>query len=163
MFNSFAIRCRLATLTAYGGSLIIFHHAELLAGQVYDALCSREGIMFAKPTSATSLAWTMVLFSVPPLLARGRPLILFNLAAGLLTAAASGLLLSTASGTPYECFTMGGSYEDHTSGLDEFMLWGAFVLVSSFILLFIDLLIWAARKLAAARRATSVAPTQPQS
>lgn len=107
-----------------------------------------------------ALMLIMVFFSIPPLLARGRPLITANLAAGLLTAAASTLLLSTASDVPYECFTMGGDYEDHTSGLGEFTLWGAFVLLLSFALLFVELSIWAVRKATAAKAARSVVPTQ---
>jgi len=139
----------LATLAAYGGSLIFLHYAELLAEKVYDDLCSREGITFDKPTSAMSLVLIMVAFSVPTLLARSRALIVANLAASLITAGGAVLLLFTASDTPYECFTMGGTYEDHTSGLGGFTLWGAFVLLLSFALLFIDLFVWALKKVTA--------------
>jgi hypothetical protein len=136
----------LATLAAYGGSLIFVHYAELLAEKVYDDLCSREGIAFAKPMSATSLVLIMVVFSVPTLLARSRALIVANLTASLITAGGAVLLLFTASKIPYECFTSGGDYEDHTSGLGEFTLWGAFVLLLSFALLFIDLSVWALKE-----------------
>lgn len=128
------------------GSLIFLHHAQLLAEKVYDDLCSREGITFAEPTSAIGLALIIVVFSVPTLLARSRALVVANLTASLVTVGSAALLLFTASDTPYECFTMGGDYEDHTSGLLEFELWGAFVLLLSSALLFIDLSLWALKK-----------------
>jgi hypothetical protein len=140
---------RLATLAAYGGSLILLHYAELLAEKVYNDLCSREGITFGEPMSAMSLAFVLVALFLPTLLARSRALIVANLAASLITAGGAVLLLFTASHTPYECFTMGGTYEDHTSGLGEFALWGAFVLLLSFALLFIDLSVWAFKNVAA--------------
>jgi len=111
----FRIIFRLATLVAYSGSLILLHHAEFLAESVYDNLCSREGIAFDKPISATGLALVMVVLSIPTVLARSRALIAANLVASLFTVAGALLLLSTASDTPYECFTMGGTYEDHTA------------------------------------------------
>ena len=126
------VRCRLLTLSAYGGSLILLHQAELVAGKVYNELCSMEGIRFGKPMSATTLILAMVGLSVPTLLARSRALVVTNLAAGVITIGGAVLLLFTASDTPYECFTMGGDYEDHTSGLGEFGLWGAFVFLLSF-------------------------------
>jgi hypothetical protein len=147
--GSFVIKCRLATLTAYGGSLVLFHHAEFLAQEVYNDLCSREGIRFAKPTSVMNLILVMVVFCIPVLLARSRTLIVTNLAASLITAGCAVLLLFTALNTPYECFTMGGDYEDHASGLPEFILWSIFVLLSSFALLFIDLFVWALKKVTA--------------
>jgi hypothetical protein len=146
--DSFAVKCRLLTLTAYGGSLIFLHHTELLAEKVYNDLCSNEGIRFSKPMSATNLVLVMAVFSVPTLLARSRALIMSNLAVSMITVGSALLLLFTASDMPYECFTMGGDYEDHTSGLGEFMLWGCFVLLLSFVSLFIDLSIWASRKVA---------------
>jgi len=142
----FRIIFRLATLVAYSGSLILLHHAEFLAESVYDNLCSREGIAFDKPISATGLALVMVVLSIPTVLARSRALIAANLVASLFTVAGALLLLSTASDTPYECFTMGGTYEDHTSGLGEFALWGGFVMFASFALLFTDLSVWAVKK-----------------
>jgi len=145
-FNSVAVRYRLATLAAYGISLIFLHFAESLAEKVYDNLCSSEGITFGKPTSIMGLVVVMVVFSVPTLLARSWALIVVNLTISLITAGGAVLLLFTASDTPYECFTMGGTYEDHTSGLGEFTLWGFFALLSLFGLLFIDLSVWALKK-----------------
>jgi hypothetical protein len=144
--NPFLVKLRLTTLAAYGGSLILLHDAELLAEKVYDGLCLREGIAFGKPMSAMSLVLVMVVLSVPTLLARSRALIIANLTASLITAGAAMLLLFTASNTPYECFTTAGTYEDHTSRLGEFALWGAFVWLLSFVLLVIDLSVWTLRK-----------------
>ena len=106
--DSFTVKCRLATLAAYGVSLIFLHYAESLAEKVYDDLCSSEGITFAKPTSVLSLVVVLVVFSVPTLLARSRAVIVANLTTSLITAGGAVLLLFTASDTPYECFTMGG-------------------------------------------------------
>jgi hypothetical protein len=145
--DSFKVKFRLATLAVYGGSLVFLHYAEVIAERVYDDLCSREGITFSKPMPAVVLVLIMLVFSVPTLLARSRVVIVTNLTAGLITAAGAVLLLFTASNTPYECFTMGGDYEDHTSGLGEFTLWGIFVFLLSFALLFIDLSVWALKKI----------------
>jgi hypothetical protein len=140
------VKFRLTTLAAYGASLIFLHLAELFAEKVYDDLCSPEGITFGKPMPVMTLALVMVVFSIPPLLARSRAVIVASLTMSLITAGWAMLLLSTASDTPYECFTMGGTYEDHTSGLGGFELWAAFVLLLSFTLLFIDLSMWAVKK-----------------
>src|ERR1700722_15277514 len=94
--DSATVRCRLASLAAYGISLIILHFAESLAEKVYDDLCSREGITFGKPTSIMHLVLIMVVFSVPTLLARSRPLIVANLTISLITAGGAVLLLFTA-------------------------------------------------------------------
>ena len=146
--ESFAAKCRLLTLSAYGGSLILFHYSELLAEKVYNELCSNEGIRFSKPMSATNLVLVMAVFSVPTLLARSRALVVANLAASVITIGSALLLLFTASDIPYECFTMGGDYEDHTSGLGEFTLSGCFILLVSFAMLVVDLSIWTSRKVA---------------
>lgn len=146
------VELRLATLAAYGGSLILFHHAERLAETVYNNLCSREGITFAKPTSVTSLLLIMGVIAAPTLIARSRALVITNFAAALITVGAALILESTASDTPYECFTMGGNYEDHTSGILGFVLWGAFVLLVSLALLFVDLSVWAFKKVTAGFR-----------
>jgi hypothetical protein len=140
------VKFRLTTLAAYGASLIFLHLAELFAEKVYDDLCAPEGITFGKPMPVMTLALVMVVFSIPPLLARSRAVIVANLTMSLITAGWAMLLLSTASDTPYECFTMGGTYEDHTSGLGGFELWAAFVLLLSFTLLFIDLSMWVVKK-----------------
>jgi hypothetical protein len=139
-------KSRLITLAAYGGALVLFHYAELLAEKVYNDLCSREGITFAKPTSFQVLVLIMIIFSIPTLVARSRTMILTNQIVSLITAAGAVIILCTSTATPYECFTMGGTYEDHTSGLEEFTLWGAFVLLLSFTLLFVDLFVWALKK-----------------
>jgi hypothetical protein len=143
---------RQITLVAYGGALILLHCAELLAQKVYDDLCSKDGISFHEPTTLIGLVLVMIIFSVPPLLARSRVLVIADLTASLITLAGSVLLLSTASRTPYECFTMGGTYEDHTSGLGEFVFWGGFVLLLSFGSLFVDLLIWVSKAVMARLR-----------
>jgi hypothetical protein len=102
VFGSSTAKFRLAALAACGASLILFHHAELLAEKVYDDLCLREGIAFARPTSAVGLVLFMVVFSTPILLARSRALVIANLALSLVTAGAAVFLLFTASDQPYD-------------------------------------------------------------
>jgi len=145
--NSFTFRCRLAALAAYGVSLILFHFAELHAEKVYDDLCSHEGITFGEPSPILTLVAILAVFSVPTLLARSRAMIFAGLTASLTTVAGAVLLLFTASDTPYECFTMGGTYEDHTSGLLEFTLWSVVIVLASFAFLVIDLPVSGLRKL----------------
>jgi hypothetical protein len=138
---------RLASLLFYGLSLLIIHHAQPMAAKAYNDLCSSQGTTFGEGLSVNFLGVMLIIVALSLFLARSNALVLTNLIAGLITICGAGSLLSTASNTPYECFTQAGTYEDHTSGLDGFEMWLVFATLLSYVLLVVDLAIWSVRKL----------------
>jgi hypothetical protein len=56
-------------------------------------------------------------------------------------------LLFSAQTPPTECVSVGGSYEDRASGLDEFGLYLLLLFVLSYIFVLVDLFGWAFRRL----------------
>lgn len=71
-----------------------------------------------------------------------------NLCLGLLTTVFAFVLLFTAAASPDDCYSSGGSYEDHVSGLPEFTFYLIFVVVISYVFVLLDWSIWAVRNLA---------------
>jgi hypothetical protein len=149
--------CRLTGLLAYAGSLLIYRHAVPVAAKAYDDLCASQGATFYAGPSIGELGAAMTVVGLPLLLARGTPTIVANLIVGLGVLLETKDLLVTAGWTPYECFTQAGTYEDHTSGLDEFVLGLSLVVVLSYVMLAVDLAIWLAR-LVMRRRAERAVP-----
>lgn len=141
--------CRFASLLAYAVSLLIFYYVQPIAAKAYIDLCATQGTTFGSGESVRTLSIAMVIVAVPLLFALSDTLLVINLIISLITALGAGGLLSTAANIPYACFTNAGTYEDHTSGLEGFGFWFAFVILFTYILLLIDLVIWAARKAAA--------------
>jgi hypothetical protein len=139
--------CRLVSLLGNGAALLIVHYVQPIAAKSYNDLCASQGMNFGDGESAIALWIAVGIIAVPIFLARGNILVVTNLILSSITLLGSSGLFATAGNTPYECFTTGGTYEDHTSGLDGFAYWYAFVLVLSYLLLFIDLSIWVARKI----------------
>jgi len=84
----------------------------------------------------------MIIIAVPIRLARSSVLIFINLCISLITLWAANGLRFTVGNRPYECFTSMGTYEDHTSGLEEFSLWLGAVCFFPYVFLLIDLAIW---------------------
>jgi hypothetical protein len=145
----FRTMCRLASLVAYGLSLLILHHVHPIAAKAYDDLCSSQGMTFYEGYSVRDLGITIIVIAVPLFLARSKAVIATNLIIGLTVISAASTLLYAAGNTPYECFTTMGTYEDHTSGLDGFELWLVVAAFFSYVLLVIDLAIWSAKMLIA--------------
>jgi hypothetical protein len=81
----FRIACRLASLLAYGLSLIIVQHVQPIAAKVYDDLCSSQGVTFGEGYSVRYLGITMVVFAVQIFFARSNALIVANLIVALTT------------------------------------------------------------------------------
>jgi len=143
--------CRLASLVAYGLSLLILHHVHPIAAKAYDDLCSRQYMTFGEGHSVRDLCIAIVVLAVPVILARSNALIATNLILGLISIWAANSLFYTAGNTPYECLTTMGTYEDHTSGLDGFEFWLIAAAFFSYVLLVIDLAFWSAKLLLAFR------------
>jgi hypothetical protein len=156
--GQFRTICRSASLLAMGLSLLIFHHVQPIAAKVYNDLCAMQGITYGVGMAVEGLGITMLAVAVPLLLARSNVLIVVNLITGLITLFGAGTLLSTAGDTPYECFTSGGTYEDHTSGLEGFDFWLTAMVFFAYVFLLIDLIVWAIIKAVAFRRAAPAAP-----
>ena len=145
------VTCRLASLLAYGLSLIIVHHVQPIAAKAYDDLCSSQGVTFGEGHSVGYFGIAMLVFAVPIFFARSNALIVTNLIVALATILGAISLLQTAGNTPYECFTTMGLYEDRTSGLDGFDFWLVVAAFFSYVLLLIDLAIWSVKGLLAVR------------
>jgi hypothetical protein len=96
--------------------------------------------------SVGTLIIFMTLIAAPLVFARSNGLIVVNIIIGLLILLGAHGLLSTAANTPYECFTQAGTYEDNTSGLEGFGFWILFAIFLSYVLLLVDLIIWAVKK-----------------
>ncbi|WP_257167860.1 hypothetical protein [Bradyrhizobium sp. SRS-191] len=158
--------CRFASLLAYAGAFSIYHHAQPIAAQAYDDLCAGQGISFGQPTPLSELCVALLVAAVPVALVRSTVSVVLALALALLALLAAMSLLATAGHPPYECFTQAGTYEDHVSGLGDFELASALLVLLSYLLLAVDLLIWIRRRLiargtgAAARSGLSPSPPQ---
>jgi hypothetical protein len=126
-----------------------------MAAKAYDDLCASQGTTFAGGESVGTLIILMTLIAAPLVFARSNSLIVVNIIIGLLTLLGAHGLLSTAANTPYECFTQDGTYEDNTSGLVGFGFWIVFAIFLSYVLLLVDLIIWAVRKVLTLRGARS--------
>jgi hypothetical protein len=146
---------RLASVLAYGISLLIVHHVQPIAAKAYDDLCASQGITFGEGESVRTLIIFMILIAVPLVFARSNGLIVVNFIIGLLTVLGAHGLLSTAGDTPYECFTQAWTYEDHTSGLEGFGFWILIAIFFSYVFLLVDLIVWAVKKGLVVRAARS--------
>lgn len=150
---------RFAPLLFYSFSVLVIGYAHPVAAKAYNDLCSSQGMSFGEGLSAGFLCMALAIVALPPFLARSTALVVANFIIGLVTISGAGLVLHTAANIPYECFTQAGTYEDHTSGLDGFVLWFAFAAVVAYVLLVVDLTIWGVRKLMASQ-GTRNEPTQ---
>jgi hypothetical protein len=137
---------RLASVSAYGISFLIVHHVQPVAAKAYNDLCASQGMTFGEGESVGALIIFMILIAAPLVFTRSNGLIVVNFTIGLLTLLGAHGLLSTAGDTPYECFTQAGTYEDHTSGLEGFGFWILIAIFFSYVVLLIDLIVWAAKK-----------------
>jgi hypothetical protein len=144
---------RLGGLLAYGLALLVGFYGASLASDAYHKVCEKEATWVATdPLQAVGFALIMVVVVIlPTLLARSKALVKVNLCLGSLTTVFAFLLLFTAGTSPDECYSSGGSYEDHVSGLPEFTFCFIFLVVISYVFVLLDWSIWAARNLAYAR------------
>jgi hypothetical protein len=143
---------RSVTSLAYILAVLAYLYGSALAFHAYDKACAKEVDSAAtNPLQVVGLALIMIIaVTVPTWLTRSHALVFINLCLSLLTAVFALSLLFTASTPPYECFTMGGNYEDHVSGVPEFTLYSAVVIFVSYVFLLLDWSIWGLRNLARA-------------
>lgn len=143
------INPRLGGVLAYGLALLVGFYGASLASSAYYKVCEKE-VSWAAPDPLREVGFALIIIVVvmlPTLLARSNALVKVNLCLGLLTALFAFLLLSTAATLPDECYSSGGSYEDHVSRVPEFTFYLIFVAVISYVFVLLDWLIWAVRKL----------------
>jgi hypothetical protein len=140
-------RFRWISLLAYSLAVPAYLYRASLASDAYSEACTKEIARTAThPLEAIGLALIMVgVITLPTLLARSDALVTVNLCLSLFVAGFAVSLLFTARTPPYECFTSGGSYEDHVSGLLEFTLCSAFVVVVSYFFVLLEWSIWELR------------------
>jgi hypothetical protein len=145
------IAFRLVAISAYALSLFIFYWVHPIAEKAYNDLCRVHGMTFAERPSLQFLSAVMLVIAIPALLARSKILTIVNAIVGIQILFVACMLFSTVSNTPYQCFTSFGTYEDHTSGLNDFEMWFFFATVFSYVLLFADLGIWSMKRVLAFR------------
>jgi hypothetical protein len=141
---------RLGGVLAYGFAVLVVLYGASLASDAYHRACAKEATWAAadplQGVGFVLIAIVVIIF--PTLLARSKALVVVNLWFGLLTVVFAAFFLFTASTPPYECYTMGGSYEDHVSGLPEFTLYLAFVVAVSYFFVVLDWSIWGVQNFA---------------
>jgi hypothetical protein len=141
---------RLAGLLAYGFAIVVGLYGAFLASDAYYKACAAE-VTWATSGPFQGVGFVLIVIVViilPTLLARSKTLVVMNLCLGLLTIVFAVFFLVTASTPPPECYAMGGSYEDHVSGLPEFTLCLAFVFIASYFFVVLDWSIWGVQNLA---------------
>jgi hypothetical protein len=135
---------RLGGVLAYGFAVLVGLYGASLGSDAFHRACAKEVTWTAadpfQGVGFVLIAIVAIIF--PTLLARSKALVVVNLCLGLLTAVFAVFFLFTASTPPHECYTMGGSYEDHVSGLPEFTFYLAFVVAVSYFLVVLDWSIW---------------------
>jgi hypothetical protein len=141
------VMCRLVGLLAYGFVEIIYIHAQSTAFTAYNDVCSPEHRLFVQFYAPEGLAIQWMMLALPILLARSDLIIKANLIMSLSAAVFAVRLLFSAQTPPTECVSMGGTYEDRASGLDEFGLYLLLLFVLSYIFVLVDLFGWAFRRL----------------
>jgi hypothetical protein len=137
---------RLGSVIAYFVAAILCEYAESTARSAYYLVCQQwQHIDWPVPQGADVvkdiLLGTLVM-SVPVLVARSNVFVTVNLVLASAVLGAAFLLSFSAATPPYECFTMGGHYEDNVSGRFEFTLYAMLVLSLSTIFSLVDLSVW---------------------
>jgi uncharacterized protein (DUF983 family) len=134
----------LGGVLAYGLAVIVSLYGASLASDAYHSACAKE-VTWAAADPFQGFGYVLIAIVViifPTLLAHSKALVVVNLWLGLLTVVFAVFFVSTASTPPFECYTMGGSYEDRVSGLPEFTLYLAFVVAVSYFFVVLDWSIW---------------------
>jgi hypothetical protein len=140
---------RLGGLLAYSFAILVGLYGASLVSDAYHKACAND-VTWAAADPFRGFGFVLIAIVViilPTLLARSKALVVVNLCLGLLTFVFAFFFVVTASTPPHECYSMGGSYEDHVSGLSEFTLYLAFVVVASYFFVAFDWLIWGVRNL----------------
>jgi hypothetical protein len=127
----------------YGLAAFFARKAEWIALDAYNAVCSAGDRFFSIDPTPKIQVIGFVILAFPALAVRsgGGIKIIASFSCVLVTATL--LLLLTATTTPQECVTMGGDYEDHASGLVEFVIFAALLIVIAYGVLAIDSTVWA--------------------
>jgi hypothetical protein len=138
---------RLGSVLAYFVAAILCYHAESTARDAYYLVCQQwQHIDWPAVPQGAGAVKDILLFilvmSVPVLVARSNVFVTVNLVMASTVLGAALLLSFSASTPPYECFTMGGHYEDNVSGRFEFTLYAILILVLSAISSLVDLSVW---------------------
>jgi hypothetical protein len=129
---------------------LIYYHAGALALDTYNEACAigdRFVDSFQDPPS--TLTWALLILAMPVLFARSGLLIKTNAVFSLVTLLCAAHLFISTKTLPDECVTTSGTYEDHASGLGEFVLFVLLVILLSYVFAAIDLLTWGVRLLVA--------------
>jgi len=135
---------------AYAVTAALVRLAESWALVAYNQVCTGDNRFvgdkyFVSPPSI--LIGSALIIALPSVLARSNLFLKATVGASVLTLLLAVWLVFSAGTLPYECVTMGGDYEDHASGLGEFMLCFLLILIVLYGCLLIDLCHWGIRKI----------------
>jgi hypothetical protein len=151
------LSCRLGSLLAISCAMLLWILASSVAPKTYDATCKDEigdriysGVKVSEFDARTLIEIVIVVLIIvlPIFLAQSNSLLKINVALSVLTLFLASLLVFAATTIPEECFTMGGDYEDHASGLPEFTFYMIFMVFVSYLSLLIEWSVWGIRRLA---------------
>jgi hypothetical protein len=143
------LSCRIGNLLAVSCAMLLWTVASSLTQKTYYTTCKDEiGDLFYSEgkgldaRTVIEIILVVLIIFLPIFLAQSNILIKINLALSALTLFLASLLVSTATTIPEECFTMGGDYEDHASGLPEFFFYMIFIVLVSYLMLLVE---WSTR------------------
>lgn len=149
-FNPRTIKylCRVASLAAYGIVAPLYAQAAELMVRAYNERCHNDAPMWPMPDR--DFLWPffepLLLMLIPVVCSRRNSTIGTNLFLSIVTLLWALRLQVTAATPPYQCYTMGGSYEDHVSGLPEFEMCFLLFMVISYALFLADWCVWGAER-----------------
>ncbi|MGY3448754.1 hypothetical protein [Bradyrhizobium sp. USDA 4353] len=63
--------CRFAGVLAYAGAMLVYRHAQPIAGKAYDDFCASQGMAFGQPTPVSDLCVILLVAALPMVLVRG--------------------------------------------------------------------------------------------
>jgi hypothetical protein len=140
---------RLLTLVVLAAAGLIAFYAQGIALDSYNAACPPgHRFMTGEPLTGGSPAQTAMFMAkwylvaiLPALLVRRPATIITMVAVSVLILLAALFHFAAAHASPYECVTMGGDYEDGSSGTWEFLFAYLFLVPLSYIVAAVDLLL----------------------
>jgi hypothetical protein len=128
------------SLLALGAVVLLYNQAGAAVLAAYNAACAINDRFFAG-SMPVGFDQALLIFLLPTLLARANLAVKVSLALALFTLLMAILTMLNANTPPYECVTMGGSYEDHSS-VASFELYVLLFLFLSYLFLVIDWSSW---------------------
>jgi hypothetical protein len=126
--------CQVSSSLAYCIAAAIFLYAQSVARDVFIEVCGRP----LPIESPDKVGIGLMILTIPVLLVRSNAVVKANTFFALLMMAFAVSTPVTARTLPDECYTQAGSYEDHVSGIPEFLWSLFFITLFSYLFFVID-------------------------